>query len=394
MPYAHRPDIYDADTHIMELPDRLAAFADPDIRPRLAPYVEGRAQTLKVIGDAVALFERRRTDTGAAAAADERFMSMAHKGWHGVGSFDPLERRHANDLLGFKASLIFPTSAFNQVIAAREPDVLLGGVRALNRAMTDFCAPDRRNIGTAYIPLGTGVETALALVEEAIAAGFRVLVIDTIAPEGGLSFTHPDYDRVWARIQDAGLSIALHVGVNGGSYNPVPGSFYNNARTLPPHSDGDAPRDALSYMSIQYNAELFLSAMIFDGVLERFPKLRIAVVEMGASWMVSWMKHLDQSFRAFRRLQDLSQITMPPSDYVRRQIKVTPFAGEDIGWMISAGIGDLLMFASDYPHHEGTDDPIGRFERTMTGVNDTAKDAFYRDNFLAFVGGSAAVASS
>jgi predicted TIM-barrel fold metal-dependent hydrolase len=213
-----------------------------------------------------------------------------------------------------------------------------------------------------------------------------VVVIDTIAPEGGLSFTHPDYDSVWARIQDAGLSIALHVGVNGGSYNPVPSSFYRNGRALPPHSDGDAPRDALSYMSIQYNAELFLAAMIFDGVLERFPKLRIGVVELGASWMVSWMKQLDQSFRAFRRLQDLSQLKLAPSDYVRRQIKITPFAGEDIGWMIASGIGDLLMFASDYPHHEGTDDPIGRFERTMNGISDEARDKFYRDNFRSFIG--------
>jgi len=386
MTYAHRIDIYDADTHMMELPDWIASFADPEIRPRLAPFVDGREETLRVIDDAVAQFKRRQVDEKYADSAEQVFMSMSHKGWHGLGSFDASERKRANDLLGFKASLIFATSAFNQVTAARDPEVLIGGVRALNRGMAAFCKPDPRNLGTAYIPLGTGVETSLTFLEEAIGSGFRVVVIDTIAPESGLSFTHPDYDRVWARIQDAGLSIALHVGVNGGSYNPVPSSFYKNGRALPPHSDGDAPRDALSYMSIQYNAELFLAAMIFDGVLERFPKLRIGVVELGASWMVSWMKQLDQSFRAFRRLQDLSELKLAPSEYVRRQVKITPFAGEDIGWMIASGMGDLLMFASDYPHHEGTDDPIGRFERTMNSVSDEARDKFYRDNFRSFIG--------
>ena len=75
--------------------------------------------------------------------------------------------------------------------------------------------------------------------------------------------------------------------------------------------------------------------MIFDGVFHRFPGLRVAVVELGASWIVSWMKHLDQAFRAFRRLQDLSQVKMQPSEYVQKHIKVTPFAGEDIGWLLS-----------------------------------------------------------
>ena len=386
MPYAHRPDICDADTHMMERPDWIFEFADSAIRSRLAPFVGGREESLAVIDDAIARFDHRRANAAATAEAEADFMSMRHKGWHGLGAFDGEERRRANDLLGFQASIVFPTSAFNQVIAATEPDVLIGGVRALNRGLASFCSADPRNLGAAYLFLGMGPDMALVLLEEIIAAHFRVVVIDTIAPAGGLGFTHPDYNRVWARIVEANLAVTLHVGVDGGCYNPVPASFYANGRDLPPHHEGDAPRDALAYMSIQYNAELFLAAMIFDGVLERFPGLRIGVIELGASWIVSWMKHLDQAHRAFRRLQDLSQVKMTPSDYVRRQIRVTPFAGEDIGWMMGAGIEDLLMFSSDYPHHEGTDDPIGRFERTMTGVSDAARDKFYAGNFRAFVG--------
>jgi len=97
---------------------------------------------------------------------------------------------------------------------------------------------------------------------------------------------------------------------------------------------------------------------------------------------------MDQAFRAFRRLQDLSQVKIPPSDYVRRQIKVTPFAGEDVGWIMRSGGEDLLMFASDYPHHEGTDDPIGRFERTMEGLDEAGRTKFYNGNFRSFMGGA------
>lgn len=386
MVYAHRPEIYDADTHMMESPGWIAAFADPEIRPHLAPFVGGRQATLAVIADAEARFHARSVDREAARQADREFMSMRFKGWHGLGAFDAEERAHANDLLGFKGHLVFPTSAFNQVIAAPDAKILLGGARALNRGLASFCSADRRMMGTAYLPLGFGPATAMEFLEEIIAADFRVVVVDTIAPADALSFTHPDFDPIWGRIQDADMPVALHVGVNGGAYNPVPASFYNNGRTIPPHSDGDAPRDALSYMSIQYNAELFLAAMIFDGVLDRFPRLRIGVVELGASWIISWMKHLDQAHRAFRRLQDLSGVRMAPSDYVRRQIKVTPFPGEDIGWLLTHGAEDLLMFASDYPHHEGTDDPIGRFERTMDGIGEPVRDKFYAGNFRALMG--------
>jgi predicted TIM-barrel fold metal-dependent hydrolase len=386
MVYAHRPDIYDADTHMMESPDWIATFADPSIRSALAPYVGGRADSLARIRQAMDRFEQRKADPALARRADAEFMTMTHKGWDGLGAFDAGERVRANDLLGFRAHLVFPTSAFNQVVEAPSTEVLVGGVRALNRGMAAFCSVDPRMIGTAYIPLGTGPDMAMTLLQEAIKAGFRALLIDTIAPVGGRSFTHHAYDPVWACIQDADLAVTLHVGANGGVYNPVPASFYDNGRTLPPHQDGDAPRDALSYMSIQYNAELFLAAMIFDGVLERFPRLRIGVIELGAAWIISWMKQLDQSHRAFRRLQDLSLVRMVPSDYVRRQIKVTPFAGEDIGWLLKSGAEDLLMFASDYPHHEGTDDPIGRFERTMEGAGEPVREKFYAGNFKALMG--------
>ena len=139
-------------------------------------------------------------------------------------------------------------------------------------------------------------------------------------------------------------------------------------------------------MGISYNAELFLASMIFDGVFDRFPLLRIGVVELGASWIISWMKHLDQSFRAFRRLQDLSGVKMLPSEYVQKHIKITPFPGEDIGWLLESGASDLLMFASDYPHHEGTDDPITRFEKTMLETSEENKQKFYSNNFKALLG--------
>jgi predicted TIM-barrel fold metal-dependent hydrolase len=139
-------------------------------------------------------------------------------------------------------------------------------------------------------------------------------------------------------------------------------------------------------MAIGYPAELFLSSLVLDGVLERFPTLRISVAEHGAVWGPGFLHHHDQAARSFRRLQDLSHLTMPPSDYVRRQVRFTPFAGEPVGWMIETSSPELYCFSSDFPHHEGSDDPIRRFDQTMDGVDEAAREAFYAGNFAALLG--------
>ena len=384
--YAHRPRILDADTHMMEPVDWIASFADPEIRPRLAPFARGDLAVQHIVDDAARRLAARRSDPAERARVEAEFMTMTYKGWHGLGAWDGAERARANDLLGFDAHLVFPTEAFNQVIAAKDAEVLVGGIEALNRGLASFCAADRRMMGAAYVRLGLGPARALSMLDDVIAQGYRVILIDTIPPAGGLSFTHPEYDRVWARIVEAGLAVTLHIGAEGGAYKPVPDAFFNNGRPRPGHGSGDAPTNALAYMGMPFNAQIFLAALVFDGVLERFPGLRIGVVELGATWMVSFLKHLDQSHRAFRRAQDLSHLTLKPSEYLQRQVKITPFAGEDIGWIMTSGAGDMLMFASDYPHHEGTDDPIARFERTMTDLTETARHQFYTGNFEQFIG--------
>ena len=385
MTYAHRKDIYDADTHMMERPDWIVEFADKEIKNQLEPFVEGDRDTLKRVDKAILNFNERNSSKKVLSKAKEEFMGWNHKGWEGLGAFDSKERKLANDLLGFKGHIVFPTSAFDQVIAAKSDEVVMGGINALNRGMAAFCSVDSRMHGAAYIPFQFGAEIALEYLQEAIKNNFSVILIDTIPPSGGKSFTHPDYDIVWKEIEGLDIAITLHVGVDG-SWDPVPLPCYNNGGSVPEHKEGDAPRDALAYMGIAYNAEIFLAAMIFDGVFNRFPKLRVAVVELSASWIISWMKHLDQSYRAFRRLQDLSHVKLLPSEYVQKHIKVTPFPGEDIGWLLTNGAEDLLMFASDYPHHEGTDDPIGRYEKTLGQVDEIKKKKFYSENFKSFLG--------
>jgi predicted TIM-barrel fold metal-dependent hydrolase len=133
--------------------------------------------------------------------------------------------------------------------------------------------------------------------------------------------------------------------------------------------------------------ELFLGALILDGIFDRFPDLRGASIEQGAGWVVSWMHHLDHAQRAFRRTEEpLRRLQLRPSEYVHRHLKFTPFNGEPVGWMIEQAGSDLFMFSTDYPHPEGGRDPLAKFEQSLSGITETDKDRFYARNMAELLG--------
>jgi predicted TIM-barrel fold metal-dependent hydrolase len=135
--------------------------------------------------------------------------------------------------------------------------------------------------------------------------------------------------------------------------------------------------------------------MIFDGVLERFPDLRIGVIEQGAVWVPSWMRQMESAIDAFGRHEPrLQALSLRPSDYVRRQIRFTPYPTEDVGWIIAQAGAEVCLFSSDYPHVEGGRRPIERFEKSLAGIGEDARRAFYHDNFVDLMGTALTPAAS
>ena len=130
-------------------------------------------------------------------------------------------------------------------------------------------------------------------------------------------------------------------------------------------------------MTINNSAEIFLAAMIFDEVFDRHPGLRGISMEHGAFWLPSWLHALDCTARAFRHKRVLSR---KPPETAKRHLKVSPFAGEPVGWIIDNVGPDMLCFASDYPHPEGTADPIRKFEAEMGDCDAATPAAFYHGN--------------
>jgi uncharacterized protein len=378
MPYVEGRVVYDADSHLMELGDWLAEYADPDVRDDLRPLYLGGAGSF--VRESIAKAEARHTDADALGALEADIMH--DKGWMALGAFDAEQRSRALDQLGFAAQLVFSTFAPTQ-FEGKDMRLLYGGTRAHNRAIVEFCAGDARLLPVGYAPWGPP-ELTLQAAQEAIDLGAAAILVPSVPPRDANSPTHPDYHPFWALLEERGVPFVVHVGGGGRLTRPA---FHRNGIPVTDFLGGGENIRAKDYIGISHPPEVFLAALIFDGILERFPRLRGGSIEQGALWVVPWMKKLDLARRTFGRTEEvLRNLPLEPSDYVRRQLRFTPFPGEPVGWMIEEGGPELFCFSSDYPHPEGTKDPIGRFDATLAGIDETRLDRFYRANFADLMG--------
>jgi predicted TIM-barrel fold metal-dependent hydrolase len=105
-------------------------------------------------------------------------------------------------------------------------------------------------------------------------------------------------------------------------------------------------------------------------------------------WVVPWLKKLDIAQAAFARFESYLNLPLKPSEYVRRQLKFTPFPPEPVGWMIEQAGAGLFLFSTDFPHPEGGRDPLKRFKKALDdySVPEDQRERFYTTNFNELLG--------
>lgn len=383
MTYAGDRILYDADTHIMELPDFLRKFADPDIREELPLVSYGRSIVTDEEVEVIMSNGAQHSDEHKQSliALGDRMITEV-KEIQALGSFDKHDRVVANDMLGFIKQLVFATHSLHMPFSpsSKIPDRLrYGGARAHNRHMIDFCSVDERLMGVAAIPL-ENPELALEEVKFAVDGGLQAMWIPHRLA-GERSPTHVDYNPIWALLQEAEIPVVFHV---GGNPLQLPPAWSNTGRGVTRDWMGGGEnvraRDAAV---LHQGIETFVSMFVLDGVLEEFPRLKLASVELGAGWVPELLVRLDQIHKAYSKVDDrLKGFTRHPSEQIREQMAFTPFVFEDVGRLMEHSNDDLYLFSSDYPHTEGGRDPIARFESCMQNVSREAVDKFNSQNFL------------
>ena len=382
-PYAAGRLIHDADAHVIETPYWLHPFADPAVRDDLPPLTMSNAP--RPDSRAWARLEAEHDDAAFRAGAEAELMTR--KNWEALGSFRKEDRPAALDALGFASQLVFTTWSAGELVRAehRDADLAYALARAHNRAIVDFCSVDPRLLSVGYVPL-CDLERAAAFAGEAIALGCDALMVASACPPGH-GPSHVALEPVWAQAAEAGVPVVLHVGGGGELLDP---SYLANGRPkVPDFHGGDGNFTSVDYMAIPNPPMQTLACWVLDGVLHRHPGLSVGVIEQGASWLPGFLRNLDSAHEAFRKNEvRLQELELPPSEYVRRQVRVTPYPHEDAGWIVREAGPELCLFSSDYPHIEGGRNPLARFDRSLEarGISEADRERFYHGNFEDLMG--------
>jgi uncharacterized protein len=380
MPYVENRIVHDADSHLMELTDCLDDFFDPKLRARYdeLPKLKAWPRDGKLVTKSRALHD----DPEFRAGADVNV--LLRKNYEALGAFRREDRPRALDQLGFASQLVFTTWCLGNFGLDQSDDVHLcyAAAQAHNRMMTWFCSVDRRFLGTGYVPL-VDFNRAITTAREAIELGCKALLIPSRCPVGH-SPSHVAFDPIWAMAQEAGLPILFHV---GGEEKLNPGYFNNGLPRVKDFHGGEENFTSVSYMPIPHSVMLTLAALIIDGVMDRFPRLKFGAIELGADWVPGWMRSMDSAAHAFIKNEDrLKKLSAKPSEIVRRQVRVTPYPHEDVGWIIANSGEEVCLFSSDYPHVEGGRNPLKRFNDSLANTPARAVERFYCDNFIDLMG--------
>ena len=379
MTYADGRRILDADSHLMELPDFLTRHAPAAMRDRIPTIAEVGIATEGI------RMQEYRDRLGHPPEVVERLTALGDgltKGpkWHdALGAFNTAERSTALTLLGFERQVVFSSFCGTRIFGETDLDLAYAAAGAHNRAMAEFCDGEPRLMGVAMVPL-TDPARALAEIDAALDLGLQSIWIASHAP-GGRSPGHPDHEAIWATLEERRIPFLLHVGSSSLS---IDDEWLNDGHSERQSARGRAEVIGSKDLSVIFHsAQRFISVLILDGVLEQFPGLRGGVIELGAGWVPDTLRRLDHAVDIWARSEPhLGEMQRKPSEQAREQLRFTPYAFENAGRLIEESAPELYLFSSDYPHAEGGRDPLGRFSRTLEGMDEGTLDRFFARNFL------------
>ncbi len=349
--------IVDADAHVYEPPDVWQARVPRALRDR-APKVERGAD-----GDVWSFDGGARTrGIGLMAAAGTSYLGFRPSGltYDTIrrGHFEPRARLADMDADGIHAQLLYPSVCEEGARMFGDDRALqLACVRAYNAWQLEFCAvAPGRLFDHAVIP-ATGVADAVAELEWAMGHGYRGVLISTF-PSGRVE-PSPDDAPFWARAEEAGVPVALHIG-----------SFHADGPVTQRRFEPEAVLPRASISKSGANTVPLVARMIFSGMFERFPRLRALLVEANIGWIPAMLEQTDDMFLRYRWFTGTAT-TLPtmPSRVFHRNFWAT-FMIDTVGIELRHRLNlEHLMWSTDYPH-TGTDWPNSRVTigRVFRGV--------------------------
>ena len=362
-----------ADSHVFEPPALWQERLPESMRDR-GPRLEASDGYWCLVVEGIPPRKLAKIEPASSAATREESgngeadgETDAEMGPRATGGADAALRKADMARDGVIAEVIYPTHGLF-VDLIEDPELQMACARVYNDWLHETFRSDAEVfIGAALVPV-RDVAAAATELQRVAGLGFRSAMIPTSAPEGA-RYNDPVYEPLWSVAAEAHIPLSLHVGTGAvpQSERGPGGAVINYTRV------GLIAADALTY---------FVSA----GVLAAHPDLHVVFVESGAGWLPHVCERMDEAYEEHQSWVR-PKLDLLPSEYVRRQCHVT--LGADRSPILARQVCGLepLMWASDYPHPEGTFPESQRIvEEIFAGVPADEVDAIVGGNAAAVYG--------
>jgi predicted TIM-barrel fold metal-dependent hydrolase len=362
--------LLDADSHLYMEPEVMAQILEPIGRDWVIDMLAGF----------------RRAGTFEADKLRAHSDPWVVKGLAALGSADGATRVQAMDRMGIARQFAFPNTL------GREARMSTPEAWAVVRNYNDYCMQwtrdsGGRSIGVCQINLSDPAK-AVAEARRVIDAGAKAVCVSFAPPPGGTSPANPVWDELWHLLADARVPLLAHLGATGQFSaerdDPMllPRELWDSPtlRSAFPDQPGAEERIGPIWTIIApIGMEVVLTAMVMGGVFERVPDLHFGIIEFGAQWLGPLVERMDLHAALMTKVG--VGLPLKPSEYVARNVRVTPFWSEPVDRYIERyGLTETMMFSTDYPHVEGGKDPVGKFLKTLDGLGEDMVERFFVTN--------------
>jgi predicted TIM-barrel fold metal-dependent hydrolase len=355
--------LFDADNHLYEPPEALTRHLPKEYAGAIRyVQVEGRTK-IAVRGQISEYIPNPTFEVVARPGAMEEYYRVGNpEGKDRRGIFgepmrsipafrEPAPRLELMDELGITQTLMFPTLASLVEERMRDDPLLIHAViHALNEWLHEtwsFNYKDRIfTVPVISLPI---LDKALAELEWCVERGARAILVRP-APvpgfRGSRSFALPEFDPFWKRVEELGLLVAMHSSDSG--YARYTSDWEGTQLEMLPFKP-----NAFRMVSDWRPVQDAVAAWVCHGALFRFPKLKIAVIENGSTWLVPLLDTLADIYKKMPQ-----EFLGNPVEAIKSSIHISPFWEEDLAELANFIGVERVLFGSDYPHPEGLADPV------------------------------------
>lgn len=388
----HRGRPVDADQHYYEFEDSFTRHLEPAFRRRGIRFVASGRRVEAVAGDRVNRFIPNPTfdPVIVPGCLDLLFRGQVPDGVHrkSMAKVEPIRREYRDreariarlDAQGLDAALLFPTMGVGVEEALRnDVPALMATLRAFNRWLDEDWGFQHCNrlFAVPLIALSEPEEAARE-VDWCLSRGARMLHLRPAPVPTRSGYRSPGdalFDPVWARIDEARVPVAMHLGDSGYQrWN----ARWGESEEFEPFSA--QPMDLGSMVSGTRSVHDMVAKLIMDGVLTRFPNVQLVSVENGSDWLVLLEKRLRKKANQSPQL-----FAEHPTETIRAKVFTTPYAEDDIPALVERIGASNVLFGSDWPHGEGLAEPLS-FRELLGGLSDPETALIMRDNLGRLLG--------